>query len=97
MWSSASPAQLRTYRAGSEVLDPQYFEIPSDLTEEDRKRYFEPIALTDDSGNPAQWLKAYGPHAGGKAARKRPRTDVPVRAEATANEIEVHANASIDR
>ena len=97
MWSSASPAQLRTYRAGSEVLDPQYFEIPSDLTEEDRKRYFEPVALTDDSGNPAQWLKAYVPQAGGKAARKRPRTDVPVRAEATANEIEVHANASIDR
>jgi hypothetical protein len=97
MWSSASPAQPRTYRAGSEVLDPQYFEVPSDLAEEDRKRYFEPIALTDDSGDPAQWLKRYVPQAGGKAARKRSRTHVPVNAEATTNEIEVHANASIDR
>ena len=49
----------RTYIAGSEILDPQYREHPSDLSEEDRERYFTPIALTDASGGPADWLKPY--------------------------------------
>jgi hypothetical protein len=63
VWSHGSPAQARTYLAGSEVLDPQYFEYPDDITPDDRKRYFEPIALTDGEGRPAEWLAPYMPRA----------------------------------
>jgi hypothetical protein len=48
----------RTYLAGGE-LDPQYFERPADLSDGDRERYFEPIAVTDAHGGPADWLKPY--------------------------------------
>ena len=61
VWSSTSPAQARTYLAGSELLDPQYDEFPPDISREDYKHYFEPIALTDDTGGPAEWLKPYIP------------------------------------
>jgi hypothetical protein len=61
VWASASPAQLRTYLAGTEVLDPQYGEHPSDLSLEDLRRYFEPIALTDATGAPVDWLRPYVP------------------------------------
>jgi len=59
VWSRASRSQRRTYLAGEEVLDPQYFERPSDLSEEDKIRYFEPIALTGADGQPAKWLRHY--------------------------------------
>ena len=62
-WSHGSPARERTYLAGSETLDPQYFEIPEDISAEDKKRYFEPIALTDYEGRPAPWLEPYIPSA----------------------------------
>jgi len=61
VWSSMSPAQPRTYIAGTEILDPQYYERPADLSHEDYHRYFEPIALTDDEGGPVDWLKPYLP------------------------------------
>jgi hypothetical protein len=61
LWSRATPAQSRTYMAGSDVLDPQYFERPDDLSEEDQKRYFDPVALTDAAGQPSEWLKRYIP------------------------------------
>ena len=51
----------RTYRAGDNALDPQYFERPADICREDLERYFEPIALTDEQGGPAEWLKPYLP------------------------------------
>jgi hypothetical protein len=63
VWSSTSPAQERTYLAGSELLDPQYQEYPADISEDDHKRYFEPIALTDAAGGPADWLKPYVPQS----------------------------------
>ncbi len=63
VWSHASRCQRRTYIAGEETLDPQYFEHPDDLTEEDRKRYFDPIALTDAEGRAVDWLKPYIPQA----------------------------------
>src|SRR5438552_4719253 len=66
VWSSTSPAQARTYLAGSELLDPQYEEFPPDISEEDYRRYFEPIALTDETGGPADWLKPYVPQLGRK-------------------------------
>ena len=70
VWSSTSPAQQRTYLAGSELLDPQYEERPADLSREDYKRYFEPIALTDETGGPADWLKPYIPQPQRKRSRQ---------------------------
>jgi hypothetical protein len=61
IWSNATPAQPRTYIAGTDTLDPQYFERPADLSDEDRIRFFDPIALTDAEGGPAEWLKPYVP------------------------------------
>jgi hypothetical protein len=59
LWSRAEVCAPRTYKAGSESLDPQYFERPADLSSEDRERYFEPVALTDAAGAPAEWLRPY--------------------------------------
>jgi len=69
VWSSTSPAQQRTYLAGSELLDPQYAECPADLSDEDRARYFEPVALTDESGGPVDWLRRYIPPVRRERAR----------------------------
>ncbi len=70
VWSSTSPAQQRTYLAGSELLDPQYAEYPPDLSAEDYKHYFAPIALTDETGGPVDWLKPYVPQARRKRSRQ---------------------------
>jgi hypothetical protein len=61
VWSRTSPSMGRTYRAGDNALDPQYLERPADISREDVERYFEPIALTDEQGGPAEWLKPYLP------------------------------------
>lgn len=61
IWSHATPALPRTYMAGSDTLDPQYFERPDDLSEADRVRYFDPVALTDADGHAAPWLLPYVP------------------------------------
>jgi radical SAM superfamily enzyme YgiQ (UPF0313 family) len=61
VWSRATPSQPRSYLAGSDTLDPQYFERPDDLTDQDRTTYFEPIFLTDAAGGPSGWLKRYMP------------------------------------
>jgi radical SAM superfamily enzyme YgiQ (UPF0313 family) len=66
VWSRGTPSQSRTYMAGSDTLDPQYFEQPKDLSDRDRQTYFDPIYLTDAAGNPSDWLK---PHVPGQAAR----------------------------
>jgi hypothetical protein len=42
--------------AGSELLDPQYDEYPADISKGDFRHYFEPIALTDATGGPADRL-----------------------------------------
>ena len=47
--------------AGDDTLDPQYFEHPDDLSADDRSRYFEPITLTDASGQAEEWLRPYIP------------------------------------
>lgn len=72
VWSRTSPAMGRTYRAGDNALDPQYFEFPDDLSAEDRVRYFEPIALTDEHGRASDWLERYRPRA--HAIRRPSRT-----------------------
>jgi hypothetical protein len=61
IWSSATPSQARTYVAGDDTLDPQYFERPHDLSEADRIRYFDPVQLTDAGGQAAEWLLPYVP------------------------------------
>ena len=65
IWSRATRSAARTYVAGTDTLDPQYFERPANLTEDDRMRYFEPVALTDAQGKPAEWLASYVPAAPG--------------------------------
>jgi pyruvate-formate lyase-activating enzyme len=69
LWSRATPSQPRSYLAGSDTLDPQYFERPDDLTEQDRVKYFDPIYLTDPAGGPTDWLKRSMP----QGAARRPR------------------------
>ena len=64
IWSRATPALPRTYVAGSDTLDPQYFERPADLSDDDRVRYFEPVFLTDADGGPAPWLHPFISAAG---------------------------------
>ena len=59
IWSSATPSQARTYVAGSDTLDPQYFERPGDLSDADLVRYFDPVQLTDEHGAAAAWLLPY--------------------------------------
>jgi hypothetical protein len=69
VWSSSTPSQARTYMAGDDTLDPQYFERPADLTEADRIRYFDPVQLTDAGGRAAEWLLPYVPAAEEPRAR----------------------------
>ena len=57
--------------AGSDTLDPQYFERPDDLTDQDRATYFEPIYLTDAAGGPCGWLKRYVPQRPDRKLRHR--------------------------
>jgi hypothetical protein len=59
IWSRGTPSQQRSYLAGSDTLDPQYFERPDDLSDKDRDTYFDPIYLTDATGGPSDWLKPY--------------------------------------
>jgi hypothetical protein len=56
LWSKGTPAANRTYRAGTDVLDPQYAEYPADITAEEFERYWAPVELIDAAGNPAEWL-----------------------------------------
>jgi radical SAM superfamily enzyme YgiQ (UPF0313 family) len=63
LWSRGTPSQPRSYLAGTDTLDPQYFERPDNLTEEDRITYFDPIYLTDATGAAADWLKRHIPQA----------------------------------
>jgi radical SAM superfamily enzyme YgiQ (UPF0313 family) len=70
LWSRATPSQPRSYMAGTDTLDPQYFERPADLSEQDRIKYFDPVYLTDAAGGAADWLKRYIPQARGKRSRQ---------------------------
>jgi hypothetical protein len=89
VWSRGTPSQPRSYLAGSDTLDPQYFERPDDLSDQDRATYFDPIYLTDAAGGPSDWLKRYVP---GRAARARPKmsASIPTR-ESLFHDIQRHA------
>jgi hypothetical protein len=70
LWSRGTPSQPRSYLAGSDTLDPQYFERPDDLTDQDRITYFEPIFLTDAAGGPSDWLKRHMPQRPARTPRQ---------------------------
>jgi hypothetical protein len=83
LWSRATPSQPRSYMAGTDTLDPQYFERPGDLSDQDRIAYFEPIYLTDTAGGPSDWLKRHVPqragrHPGHAASNLVPHQEVAV-------------------
>jgi hypothetical protein len=80
IWSSATPSQARTYVAGDDTLDPQYFERPDDLSEADRIRYFDPVQLTDASGRAADWLLPYVPAVAAPPRRTKSFAGRPDRA-----------------
>lgn len=73
-WSKQTLAAGRTYRAGSDLLDPQYRECPAEISPEDHARYFAPVALTDAEGGPAAWLMPYlEAHRQARGTRKSER------------------------
>lgn len=80
IWSSETPSQARTYVAGDDTLDPQYFERPDDLSEADRMRYFDPVQLTDAGGRAAEWLLPYVPVVAAPTRRTLSFTGRPDRA-----------------
>ncbi len=72
VWSRAEKSAERTYLAGTDTLDPQYFERPADLSEEDRRRYFDPIVVTEADGALAAWLRpALEARAQGRRANRQ--------------------------
>jgi hypothetical protein len=58
-WTRAFVSSRKTFFAGENVLDPQYFEFPADISDADWRLYFEPVAVTDARGQPAPWLRPY--------------------------------------
>ena len=75
VWSRGTPSQVRSYLAGSDTLDPQYFERPDDLSDQDRAKYFDPIYLTDAAGGPSNWLKPYVSRSSRNLRRDRSNLD----------------------
>jgi hypothetical protein len=75
VWSRGTPSQVRSYLAGSDTLDPQYFERPDDLSDQDRAKYFDPIYLTDAAGGPSNWLKPYVSRSSRNVRRDRSNLD----------------------
>jgi hopanoid C-2 methylase len=61
IWAQSYPSSRRSYIAGEDMLDPQYFEHPEGISAEDWRMYFEPIQVTDDQGRLSAWLQPYAP------------------------------------
>lgn len=59
MYKTSGDYQGRTYIGGTDKLDPHYYDYPEDITESDYKKYFAPVMVTDENGEPADWLKNY--------------------------------------
>jgi radical SAM superfamily enzyme YgiQ (UPF0313 family) len=60
---AASRRVRRDYLGGTDVLDPSYTWFPEDISAEDRRRYFDPILVTDDRSRLQPWLEPYRPAA----------------------------------
>jgi len=63
----------RNYLGGTDILDPSYTWFPEDISPEDRRRYFDPILITDSESRPQPWLERYRPPTG-RTLRPRPGT-----------------------
>lgn len=61
----------RTYMGGSDILDPQYNDVPKDIAPAERELYFDPILVTDEHGALAPWLVPYRPAHGKRKAYQR--------------------------
>jgi len=57
----ASRGVHRDYLGGSDILDPSYTWFPEDISPEDRRRYFDPVLVTDGDGKPQPWLERHRP------------------------------------
>jgi radical SAM superfamily enzyme YgiQ (UPF0313 family) len=64
----ASPGVHRNYLGGTDILDPSYTWFPEDISAEDRRRYFDPILITDSESRLQPWLERHRP-----ATRRTPR------------------------
>ena len=51
----------RDYLGGTDILDPSYAWFPADISPEDRRRYFDPILVTDGESRLQPWLERYRP------------------------------------
>lgn len=72
IWARSYTSSRQSYLAGEDILDPQYFEYPADISDEDRRTYFEPVSVTDDQGRLSEWLEPYaksGLYAQGAASK----------------------------
>ena len=69
-WSRAYRTSRRSFTAGEDCLDPQYHEMPDDLTPHERRLFFDPIEVVDKDGRLASWLEPYRPSAGVKPAKR---------------------------
>ena len=65
----------RNYIGGRDVLDPTYARMPEDISEADRRTYFEPVLVTDETGRVADWLSPYAVPS--TAAMRQGRTKAP--------------------
>ncbi len=61
LWGGAKSCVPRTFIAGTDGLDPQYGCCPGDVSAEDKRRYFDPVMVTDERGALADWLERYRP------------------------------------
>lgn len=66
-------ARSRNYTGAEDILDPQYYEVPEDLSEDDRNRYFEPVRVIESDGELAEWLRPHTPAQAHEDSRKRER------------------------
>jgi hypothetical protein len=69
----ASRGVRRNYLGGNDILDPSYTCFPDDISAEDRRRYFDPILITDSESHLQPWLERYRP-ATRHALRVQPDT-----------------------
>jgi hypothetical protein len=57
----ASRGVHRNYLGGTDMLDPSYAWFPEDISPADRRRYFDPILVTDSGSRLQPWLERYRP------------------------------------
>jgi hypothetical protein len=72
LWSKGTPAANRTYRAGTDVLDPQYAEYPADITAEEFERYWAPGRADRRRWQPCGMAHSAGSRRGGSQRACRP-------------------------